>query len=79
MFTQATAIDERGDIAGTYRLTNDPVLHAYLRRADGSFTNLDVPGATSSLPRDLGRHGDVAFEAVIGGHATAYLLRDGDT
>ena len=50
VFTQTTAINERGDVAGTYRLPNDSALHAYLMRADGDFTNIDVPGATSSLP-----------------------------
>jgi uncharacterized membrane protein len=78
VFTQATAINDRGDIAGTYRLPNDSVLHAYLMQADGNFTNMDVPGATSSLPRDLSKHGDVAFEAVVGGHTTAYLLTGGE-
>jgi hypothetical protein len=56
VFTQATAINDRGDIAGTYRLPNDSVLHAYLMREDGSFTNIDVPNATSSLPRGIDMH-----------------------
>jgi uncharacterized membrane protein len=77
VFTQATAINDRGDIAGTYRLANDAVLHAYLRHTDGSFTNIDVPGATASLPRDIDTKGDVTFETVIAGHTTAYLLSYG--
>ena len=77
VFTQATAINERGDIVGTYRLPNDAVLHAYLRRTDGSFTNIDVPGATSSLPRGFNKKDDVTFEAVVAGHTTAYLLSNG--
>jgi hypothetical protein len=35
--TQATAINDRTEIAGTHRLPNDPVLHAYFRDADGNF------------------------------------------
>lgn len=77
VFTQATAINDRTEIAGTYRLPNDGVLHAFLRAADGTFVNIDVPGASSSLPRGLNKHGEVAFEAVVGGHTTAYLLSGG--
>ena len=77
VFTQATAINDGGDIAGTYRLPNDSVLHAYLMREDGSFTNIDVPSATSSLPRDIDMEDNVTFEAIVAGHTTAYLLTYG--
>ena len=77
VFTQATAINDGGDIAGTYRLPNDSVLHAYLMREDRSFTNIDVPSATSSLPRDIDMEGNVAYEAIVAGHTTAYLLTSG--
>ena len=77
VFTQATAINDRGDIAGTYRLPNDAVPHAYLLREDGSFTNIDVPNAASSLPRDIDMEDNVTFEAIVAGHSTAYLLTHG--
>jgi uncharacterized membrane protein len=77
VFTQATTISERNEIAGSYRFPNDPVLHAYLRQIDGSFFNIDVPGATSSLPRGSNKHSELVFEAIVGGHTTAYLLSSG--
>ena len=52
-------------------------LHAYQRQTDGRFTSIDVPGATSSLPRDIDMMGAVTFEAIVAGHTTAYLLTDG--
>jgi hypothetical protein len=43
--TQAVAINSRGDSTGTYADALDS-LHGFLRKANGTITNFDIPGAT---------------------------------
>jgi hypothetical protein len=74
--TEATANNDRGDIAGVYRVDGDTTLHAFLLRA-GAFIKIDVPGATASTPRGLGDRSEVVFEAVVNGKNTAYILSKG--
>ena len=45
--TIATAINPAGRITGSYFSTTDFVAHGFLRKADGSFTSFDAPGAAS--------------------------------
>jgi uncharacterized membrane protein len=81
-FTQATGVSENGDIVGNYRIAGDPVTHAYRLDCEGTFTTIDVPGAVSSLPRDINLWGHVVFEAQIPRPDTtprtaAFVLRNG--
>src|SRR5215469_683406 len=75
-FTQATANNDYGEIAGVYLLSGDTTLHAFLWRS-GTFTNIDVPSATASTPRGLGDRDEIVYEAVVGGKHTAYILENG--
>jgi hypothetical protein len=58
-------------------LPGDAGLGAFLRTTDGNFAAIDVPGASSTLPRGSNKHGEIVIEAVVDGHTTAYLLSDG--
>jgi probable HAF family extracellular repeat protein len=57
LFTNANAINPRGDIVGRYD-TADGRTHGYLL-SGGEFTSIDFPGATLTTANGINARGDI--------------------
>jgi uncharacterized membrane protein len=84
-FTSAIGINPSGDIVGRYQ-TADRTFHGFLLSAAGTFTSLDVPGATATSAFGINPRGDIVGgycspgpcpAAVQTGLNHGFLLRDG--
>ena len=71
--TAATAINDRGDITGSY---NDSIgnTHGFLR-SHGSFSTFDVPGAVATYPLGISVQGDIVGWACCGSTGGFLLSR----
>src|SRR6478752_9504751 len=59
--TQASGINNRGDIVGSYTLA-DKSTHGFLLASDGNFTSIDFPGDAYTLANGIGPRGDIVGE-----------------
>src|ERR1044072_881070 len=62
--TQASGINNHGDIVGSYALA-DKSNHGFLLTSDGNFTSIDFPGAAYTLAVGIGPRGDIVGEYAI--------------
>src|SRR5262249_8413416 len=72
--SEATAINNRGDIVGDYS-HEDGLPHGYVRHADGTFTLVDFPGASDTIPSDINDRGVIVGE--FSDSPTGFVLSGG--
>lgn len=57
--TYATALNDRGVIAGYYQ-DGTGLAHGFVRKSGGNFVTFDVAGAAGTFPNSINRGGDIA-------------------
>jgi hypothetical protein len=70
-----TAINPAGTITGNYGDANGTI-HGFLRAPDGTFTTLDLPGTTYTLPQAINPAGTITG-FYLGGYAHGFLRAPG--
>jgi probable HAF family extracellular repeat protein len=76
IYTQASGINDQGQIVGHYNTTNQGV-HGYLY-TDGSFTTLTTAGSSSTAAEGINNHGQVVGSYVnSSNHGDGFLYTDG--
>ena len=58
--TYGSAVNNLGQVAGTYSLSGFLDFHGFIRAADGSFSTFDVPGASWTYAQGINDQGQVS-------------------
>jgi len=69
----AIGINARGDIVGQYSAGGSN--HGFLLDKEGSFTTIDVPGASSTSALGINPRGDIVGDYSAGGISHGFLAQ----
>jgi hypothetical protein len=66
-------LNARGDIVGRY--VAGGITHGFLLDKDGSFTTIDVPGASATEALGINPQGDIVGQYSAGGTSRGFLAQ----